>query len=317
MPTCLIIGAGLTGLSAARELTRHHWQVKLLDKGRGAGGRMATRRINTTRADHGAQYFSARTPEFQACVQELQQAGVVREWQLSGTDQHPRYVGSSGMSDVPKYLARGLDVRTGEKVVHIGPEGTGCTVRTEAGTTYTADYLLLTLPAPQAAALLADSGIQPGPAEREAFATITYQPCLAVLAVLNQPSRVPAPGNLKFADGPVSWVADNQQKGIAPEVPTVTVHASPAHSLAHLEGDLTETGRDLLQRLEQYMPAETVESFQVHRWRYSLADQRYPLPFVSCGASFPVLMGGDGYGMGHVEGAFQSGLQMARHLLEQ
>ncbi|HEV7347874.1 NAD(P)/FAD-dependent oxidoreductase [Telluribacter sp.] len=315
MPTCLIIGAGLAGLTAARELTQHHWQVILLDKGRGVGGRMATRRIGTSRADHGAQYFSARTPEFQQLVHSMKEAGVVQEWNLAVGDSHPRFIGSGGMSSVPKYLAEGLDIRTGERVIHIQQENSGCTVRTETGTTYRADTLLITIPAPQASILLSDSGIQLTAHERSVFDTISYQPCIAVIAVLNQPSGIPAPGNIRYAEGPISWVADNQQKGIASDPITVTIHASPQYSREHLEGDLNEVGQDLLHHLSEWIPAGSVASYQVHRWRYSLADQRYPEPYLRFSGPFTMLLGGDGFGMGNVEGAFQSGLQMARALI--
>ena len=317
MSSCIIIGAGMAGLTAARELTRHKWQVTVLDKGRGVGGRMATRRIHKTRADHGAQYFSARTPEFQAQVQAMRDAGVVTEWYLPGIDTHPRYIGVSGMSAIAKYLAVGLTIHTEEKVVQVEGDATGCTVRTEAGRVYSADRLIITIPAPQVKALLADSGIQLAAPDQSALDAISYQPCLAVIAVLNRPSRIPAPGGMKYQDGPISWIADNQQKGVTDEEPSVTIHASPQYSRERLEDDLSDVGEDLLDELHEWISTEEVGSFQVHRWRYSLCDQRYPGPYLWCRTPFPLLLGGDGFGMGNVEGAFQSGLQMARALVEE
>ena len=40
------------------------WAVTVFDKGRGPGGRLATRRADDLRFDHGAQYFTARDPRF-------------------------------------------------------------------------------------------------------------------------------------------------------------------------------------------------------------------------------------------------------------
>ncbi len=316
MTSCIIIGAGMAGLTAARELMNHQWNVTVLDKGRGVGGSMATRRLLSTRADHGAQYFSVRTPDFREYVQQLQAVGVVKEWNLQEANfDHPRYIGSGGMSAVPKYLADGLTIKTGERVVLIERTDTGCRVRTDTGHHFETDKLILTIPAPQAYTLLRDSNIELAAAELAAFSTITYQPCLAVMVVLNRPSRIPTPGVLSFEKGDISWVADNEQKGIATEQPTVTIHATPAFSRDNLEGDLNEAGQKLLDQLTDWIPAESIEQFQVHRWRYSLAEKRYPQAYVVCNTPFEMLMGGDGFGMGNVEGAFQSGLQMARHLI--
>ena len=54
----LIIGAGLSGLSAAQTLVRSGRSVLVVDKGRGVGGRLATRRIGDATLDHGAQFFT-------------------------------------------------------------------------------------------------------------------------------------------------------------------------------------------------------------------------------------------------------------------
>ena len=320
MDSCLIIGAGMAGLAAARELTSHGWDVILLDKSRGVGGRMATRRMDvrqgeTTRADHGAQYFSVRTPEFRQVIADLEAEGVAQVWDLEAAGiEHPRYFGTEGMSSIPKYLAKDLNIKLQERATLLEADGTGCRVTTEAGGTFSADALILTIPAPQAFDLLANSGIALNEAGQHAFEAIHYQPCLAVLVLLKVPSRIPAPGLVKFEDGDFATVTDNQQKGIAPEQPTVTIHASPEFSLAHLEGDLKAAGQKLLAQLTAWIPAGSVAEYQVHRWRYSLAEVRSPEPFAALDTPFPLLMGGDGFGMGNVEGAFQSGLKMARFM---
>jgi len=195
MKSCIIIGAGLTGLIAARELTNHGWEVTVLDKGRGVGGRMATRRIANTRADHGAQYFSVRTPEFRKMVEQLEEADILKAWDLSEAGvEHLRYIGTRGMSSIPKYLAQDLHIELQERATLIEGDESGCRVTTEAGHTFRAHALILTIPAPQALTLLRDSTIALPESERLALEAITYQPCLAVIALLNQPSRIPAPG---------------------------------------------------------------------------------------------------------------------------
>lgn len=315
MKSCIIIGAGMAGLSAAHELIGQGWAVTILDKGRGVGGRMATRRIANSRADHGAQYFSVRTPEFRQLIQKLEAEGVAKAWDLSEAGvEHLRYLGTLGMSAIPKYLAQGLNIELQQRATLIESGATGCRVTTESGGTFQANALILTIPSPQALTLLGDSHIALPEFDRIALENITYQPCLAVIALLNQPSQIPAPGLKILKNNGVEKVIDNQQKGIAPEQPTVTIHATAAFSTENLEGDLREAGQQLLDQLTDWIPAESVAEYQVHRWRYSLAEVRHPEGYLRVPAPFPLLLGGDGFGLGNVEGAFQSGFQMAQAL---
>ena len=59
---------------------RHDVDVRIVDKGRSVGGRLATRRIGEARLDHGAQFFTVRTPAFQAQVDDWVARGVVHVW---------------------------------------------------------------------------------------------------------------------------------------------------------------------------------------------------------------------------------------------
>ncbi len=117
--SCIVVGAGISGLLAARELQAEGWRVTVLDKGRGVGGRMATRRLGEGNFDHGAQFFTVRGERFAGLVEDWLAAGVAEEWTRGfadaegehNEDGHPRYRGSEGMTSIPKHLARGLDVQ--------------------------------------------------------------------------------------------------------------------------------------------------------------------------------------------------------------
>ncbi len=323
MPTTLILGAGLAGLTAARELTQQGHNVLIFDKGRGVGGRLATRRIASGRADHGAQYFSARSADFQTLTQAMLSAGVVRDWHIEQSDpasfQHPRYVGVDGMSSIAKYLADGLNVQTGKRAVMVKQGEQGWEVGFDDGQTVTADSLIVTLPAPQALALWQESGLSLASDEQAVLEAIHYEPCLAVMLQLSQPSNVPTPGGLKLPpDSPVAWIADNQQKGISPALTTVTLHASHSYSQQHVDDtDLAALISELVAAVTDYISPETIVDQQIHRWRYSNATKRHNEPFLLASTPAPLLFGGDGFGQGNVEGAYLSGLAMARHVVGQ
>ena len=63
MPSVAIIGAGMSGLAAARVLSDAGYAVTIFEKSRGVGGRAATRRRAGFIYDHGAQYIRQGNPD--------------------------------------------------------------------------------------------------------------------------------------------------------------------------------------------------------------------------------------------------------------
>ena len=109
----IVVGAGIAGLCAARELVAAGRSVLVLDKRRGLGGRMATRRLGSAVCDHGAQFFTVRGRAFGGIVSEAHAAGSAVEWcrgfSRAGSladghdgDGHPRWRGTKAMTDLPK-----------------------------------------------------------------------------------------------------------------------------------------------------------------------------------------------------------------------
>lgn len=296
---CVIIGAGMAGLTAANELKSKGYSVKVIDKGRGVGGRLATRRIGEAKLDHGAQYFSTKTSDFQNFTAELLNKGILKEWDIDGFS-HKRMIGAEGMSNIAKYLAKDIEIITSERITKI----TDNQIISESEKVFEFDKLIITIPAPQAIDLLKNSNLK---IPKQLF-EIQYQPCIAALVVLNQESNLPKSGGLKLENHPISWIADNFVKGISPKY-AVTIHASPEFSNEYLEYDMSEIGKKLLDLASKWIPATSIESYQTHRWRYSLADKRAEENYISLNEN--ILIGGDGFGIGNVEGAFLSGMAMA------
>ncbi|MDA3030698.1 MAG: FAD-dependent oxidoreductase, partial [Actinomycetota bacterium] len=159
-----IIGAGLTGLIAGRELVRGGADVVVFDKGRSPGGRLATRRIGGATLDHGAQFFTVRSPAFARQIADWEERGLVHVWNngFDGADGHPRYVATNGMSSLAKDLAADLDVQCSTMVFALRdePHVSGITVAIDDGMTHTVDAAIVTCPVPQAFALMIDGGIE-------------------------------------------------------------------------------------------------------------------------------------------------------------
>src|SRR5664280_1727515 len=158
----VIIGSGVAGLSASRALSRCGHEVTVLDKGRRAGGRLASRNLaHHALADHGAQFFTARSESFQAQVDAWIKEGFAREWcrGFGVGDRHPRYSAPGGMARLAGRIAEGQDVRQSVHVDAVQRRGRRWRVswpaaRGAQAASIDADILLLTAPVPQSAALL-------------------------------------------------------------------------------------------------------------------------------------------------------------------
>ncbi len=298
----------MSGLTAATALQERGWDVVLLDKGRGLGGRMATRRFAGSSFDHGAQFFTVRDSRFREAVARWESHNVVMPWFTDGG--HVRYRGISGMTSLTKHLAKSLDVRSETKVQRVKPGHEGWCVVTETGERFHADALLLTAPAPQSADILADCAEQLPPEILITLRSIDFDPCFALLATLEAASCIPAPGYLRIDNGPIEWIADNTRKGISTGPAALTIHASADFSRRHLESPQDEVAALMLAAARIWLGVN-VAAWQLHLWRHSkpLVEPRPPFLFTSQPA--PLAIAGDAFAGSRIEGAFLSGLSAA------
>lgn len=306
----IVVGAGLSGLMAARTLVDRGWHVTVLDKGRGVGGRMATRRISTPDGrtailDHGAQFFTVRDARFARLVNEWSSVGVVREWcrGFAGDDGHPRYVATNGMTALTKHLATGMDVLTSKLVFAVKPGiETRWTVVIDDGSEIDADAVVMTCPLPQSYSLTVTAGVEL-PSE---LLLTDYDRTIGLLAVLDGPTNIAAPGGLQNPDSVFSWIGDNAAKGISP-VPAVTFHANPEWSAAHWDDD-ADTGSALLTAAAAaYLGDATIVASEYKKWRFATPKRLWPEPCFAT-ADDTLVFAGDAFAGPKVEGAVLSGM---------
>ena len=311
----LIVGAGMAGLTAASELKLAGHNVLVVEKGRGVGGRCATRRIGQAALDHGAQFLTARDLRFVNLVDEWRRAGVVEEWHrgsAGATEGHARWRGIPGMTAMAKYLAYNLDVRLREQVISLRNDRDRWIATLENGKSLSADAVVLTAPVPQSLALLEAGGVGLDAAMRTRLESIGYDRCLAVLAVLDGPSQIPAPGGKALGEDPIAWLADNQIKGVS-SIPAVTIHATAAFSHLRWSDDRNEVGKELLRAAGPWLGSNVV-TFQVQGWRYAKAVHVEKSGCLVLNEQPPLLIAGDAFAAPRVEGAVLSGWAAAATL---
>ena len=317
-----IVGAGLSGLMAARTLIDSGHQVVLFDKGRSPGGRLATRRIGNACVDHGAQFFTTRDPAFAALVQQWSDAGVAYEWcrgfatadaadaDADGNcDGFARYAVHGGMNALAKHLADGLDVRCNSLVFGIGRRDAGWRVTLDDASVTDSDALVVTCPLPQTFSLLFTAEV----AMPEALWRTDYDKTLTLLALLDRSGAIPYPGGLQ-GDAVFTFVGDNRAKGISAE-PALTFHANAIWSDAHWNEPPASTLDALTELARPWFGDAEVLERQLKRWRFATPRSIWPEPCWQPEGVHTLAVAGDAFSGPRVEGAALSGIAAARAVM--
>jgi renalase len=299
----VIIGSGIAGLACARRLADAGHASVVLDKGRGIGGRVATRRVGDLQFDHGAQYVNAHGADFAAVLGGLSAAG----WQDGAGRTHS--VGVPGMSAIPKALGAGLDIRQAVQVSRVQQDGDGWVLHLES-TVLRAARVVVTVPAPQVAGLLG--------AEHPlvaALSPVRLAPCLTLMAAL----AAPAPFiTRRDSNDPLSWIAQDSSKPGRPQGSGASwvAQAGEAFSRAHLEDDPIAIAARMLPLLCDRLgvTADCVSHAAAHRWRYARVTQALGQPFLRS-PDATLYLGGDWCIGPRVEAAWTSGAAIADDIL--
>lgn len=298
----LIIGAGMAGIACARALTDAGHTPVILDKGRGIGGRLATRRTSEGwHFDHGAQYVRAKTEPFQTVLD-----AIATPW----PDAAPgAFVGTPGMSGLAKALAHGIDIRQNTEVTGIVRQD-GLWHLSTSGDDYVAETLILTAPQPQTLNL-----IGPDNALSQAIRTAKMVPNLTLMLGFTDPAPDPGFVTLRNPDDPIAWLARNSAKPDRPAMDAWVAQASLAFSQDHLEQE-KDAIADLMLPLAcdrlGIDPAHVAYA-SAHRWRYATVTTPVGQPFLKNGTLY---LGGDWCLGAKVEHAWTSGTAIAQAILE-
>jgi renalase len=305
-PDVIVVGAGISGITAARKLQSYGHVVEVIEKGRGVGGRMATRRFAGAKFDHGAQFFTSRGSDFTKLIETASEQGAVRKWTNGFSDDpdgYTRWCGSSGMTSLVKWMVA-------EANINVRTRTTVNDLREIPSNAY-----ILTAPVPQCLAILSFSQMLPNPGTHIRLSSISYKPTIAILLRLDQsPSLFPEHGGIQFLDHPdLAFISDNQRKGVSDE-PAITVHLSNILSDSLWENSDQEVLAATTALIRDHLSGAGITDYQIQRWRYAGPYDIWAEPTLVWGSKPIIALAGEAFAGPKVEGAFRSGLAAAEKI---
>ena len=227
----IVVGAGMSGITAAQRLSQAGHRVLVLDKSRGLGGRMATRRVawpqgssETVVVDHGCPLIQSPTHLGESWLKNWVDQGILQPWTPAelileangqwasrpepGDVGNRYYISPLGMNALAKAMATGLTIQRQSRVTQVLPIAHGWRVDwvndaadagLEAATPLEARALVLALPAAQIIPILA-----PAVGQNAALASlvtaaeaVTFDPVITVMAGYSpdSPANIGVTGN--------------------------------------------------------------------------------------------------------------------------
>lgn len=328
-----VIGAGIAGLTCAQKLQQAGKSVVLIDKSRGLGGRLATRRLAGTHADHGVCYLQAKGDRFGQWIDELVSTGILRVWTTGihrlaadGSLQSPPksgnyYAAPLGATSIAKYLGKDLEIIGDKLITSIDPTSNGWRLSSkDPEFSLTAAQVVVATPPAQALAMTKET-IDPTCIQQ--LSSVQFSRSIAAIAVYPTTDQTAAAAlpwqGIQCIDHPtLAWIGLDSSKQLNPTQPVLVIQSSAAFAEQYFDApDLAVVGQKLVDEIAPLIPTLTTpELVQVHRWGYAFAQNPLSSQFLIAQTAAPLYFGGDWCGGNRVESAYLSGMALANRILD-
>jgi predicted NAD/FAD-dependent oxidoreductase len=324
MKRIAIIGAGIAGLALAREI-HGLADVRVFEKSRGYGGRMATRQAKPYQFDHGAQFFTAKSGHFAGFLEPYIAAGHVARWDAefveiesdniicrrNWKDGPPHYVCVPQMNVLAKQMAVDLDVVFETLVTRIVAMGSRWRLEGEDQSSLGEfDWVALAIPPKQALDLMPGSF-----AGLDTIATKQMLGCYSLMLGFKQ--ALPLDWQAAFvSDADISWISNDSSKPGRPDCYSLLVHSTNRWAEQNIEADQETVVAYLQAELERVIRRDvsSADHVALQRWRYANIKKQNGANYL-IDPDRQLAAVGDWCIHGRIESAYLSGFGLAQELI--
>ena len=320
----VIVGAGISGITAGKYLHKNGFSVKILDKGKAIGGRLATRRINFNdeqlQIDYGCKYLEAHTLEFSQELVDLIKNDTIKKWNtenqntlLGELENKLKFIGRQSMRQIAIELSKDLNISNGVKITNIDYAGDEWNVIDDKNNLTKAQTIILTMPVPQSLELIKNSKLIIPTEIYNNLSKVEYARSIAGILILENSSNIKNEGGLKLENGPISFITDNNLKGVNNSLTALTIEMANDFSIENWDRSDEEIIELIIDASSEYFNSKVLKS-QIHKWKYSTPRKSYPKKFESVNLPGKLYFAGDAFLGNNVESAYLSGLYSAKSL---
>lgn len=322
----VIVGAGMSGIAAGNQLSENGYNVKILDKGKILGGRLATRRISINGKknvfDYGCKYLEATSYEFGNKIIELIKSDDIKKWNVNNQnavlgelDKTLKFINKKSIREIAILLAKNLDIETKTKVKVIRNGDEHWNIYTDRKKEYKAKNLILSMPIPQSLDLIEKSNLDLNNQKLRKLSEVKYNKSIVGLFTLKGKSNLVKEGGLKIENENIEFITDNNLKGINSNHTAIVVEMTDKFSRSNWNKSDAELLSKIKGLSEEWIGTEIINE-QIHKWKYSTPASIYNKRFEYFNNLLPLYIIGDAFMGNNVESAYLSGFFSAKHLIE-
>ena len=272
-----IVGSGIAGSTIANLLAKKY-SVEVLDKAKGVGGRAANRRyIKNLSFDHGAQYISPKSKNFNKFLLQLKKKEIIKEWEgkhidLTNKDainEKIKYIGKKGNNQISKFLLKKVKKKLLSPVKKVEFKKSQWKVTLNNKEYYYYKNLIFAIPFPQIKDIAKEYLDK-----KFLELNVKMEPNLTVMAVYKN-CKKNLISSIKFDDKILGWAAnENSKKRYKTKLSLWTIQSNVQWAKKKIDNYKSKKTLTSNQLLNQFMKLTNLKKNKlifnsIHGWKYS------------------------------------------------